>query len=293
LSKRFNSFKHGAFVSGCLPWEDEDAFQNLVTSCRKQFHPQGDLEEEIVFGIADLYWRKRRLRNGLTLTAMGKDPREIARNSEAGGGNPEKPPIIATTKEMLEAVHGKISFEYLEQRTAAATQNVPPLSVYEPESQLSILKAEAALDRQIKNAIQQLTVGKDYSRLYCTSTNQSEATEPAHNILENLDDCSEHAKPAARAKPEHVAGDLNCQTDPVADSDSSDHDLTESSDPEAECDGAVAESTLQTDVVETPNTDPEPTPTQREASVPQPAAPQLRLNERHPLEGYLWPDQRH
>jgi hypothetical protein len=184
---------------------------------------------------------------------------------------------------MLAAIEGTISFEFLEQRTAAATQKSLPCSVYEPESQISLLKAEAAIDRQIKNAIQQLTVMKEYDQLYCTREPESmKAIEPrtqvpeielAHDILERIDDRSEQAKPAGEPETDTPAGDLESQTDPATEKNVSEPDLPseKSSECEDERGGAVTEPTLQPEV-EAPSSDSE-APTQPD---PESAPPPVR-----------------
>jgi len=60
---RFNAVSHGIlsrFV--VLPWEDADAYQELLESLMVEHRPEGRTEEHLVEEIAGVFWRKRRLR---------------------------------------------------------------------------------------------------------------------------------------------------------------------------------------------------------------------------------------
>jgi hypothetical protein len=60
-SKRPNAQKHGAF-STCptIPGEDPHEFQELHSALIDEWRPSGPSEEDAVFSLADLMWRKRR-----------------------------------------------------------------------------------------------------------------------------------------------------------------------------------------------------------------------------------------
>ena len=53
--------KHGAFsVCPTIPGEDPREFQELHSALIDEWQPSGPSEEDAVFSLADLMWRKRR-----------------------------------------------------------------------------------------------------------------------------------------------------------------------------------------------------------------------------------------
>ena len=59
--KHPNAQKHGAFsVCPTIPGEDPREFQELHTGLIDEWQPAGPSEEDAVFSLADLMWRKRR-----------------------------------------------------------------------------------------------------------------------------------------------------------------------------------------------------------------------------------------
>jgi hypothetical protein len=61
--RRPNARKHGAFSSMCptIPGEDPREFQELHSALIDEWQPCGPSEEDAVFSLADLMWRKRRV----------------------------------------------------------------------------------------------------------------------------------------------------------------------------------------------------------------------------------------
>jgi hypothetical protein len=63
-----NALSHGAYSSlVILPWEDLQQFEELHKSFQEDLDPNGALEEETVFDLACLHWKKRRLNVGSQL----------------------------------------------------------------------------------------------------------------------------------------------------------------------------------------------------------------------------------
>jgi hypothetical protein len=59
---------HGVYASDVvLDWENEQDFKDLFENLRAEFCPNGASEEEAVFDIASLMWKKRRLNVGSQL----------------------------------------------------------------------------------------------------------------------------------------------------------------------------------------------------------------------------------
>jgi hypothetical protein len=63
-----NALSHGVFASDVvLDWENKEDFEDLLENLRAEFCPNGASEEEAVFDIASLIWKKRRLNVGSQL----------------------------------------------------------------------------------------------------------------------------------------------------------------------------------------------------------------------------------
>jgi hypothetical protein len=78
-----NALSHGVYASDVvLPWEREEDFERLHQNLRGEFCPDGASEEEAVFEIATLYWKKRRLNVGSQLAFHGHP--DAAALAEAG-----------------------------------------------------------------------------------------------------------------------------------------------------------------------------------------------------------------
>jgi hypothetical protein len=57
-----NALSHGAYSSAViLPWENAEEFKDLHEGLREEYLPSGRSEEEDVFDLACLRWKKRRL----------------------------------------------------------------------------------------------------------------------------------------------------------------------------------------------------------------------------------------
>jgi hypothetical protein len=69
-----NALSHGLYASDVvLAWENEQDFKDLRESLRGEFCPDGASEEEAVFDLACLHWKKRRLNVGSQL-AFHRNP---------------------------------------------------------------------------------------------------------------------------------------------------------------------------------------------------------------------------
>jgi hypothetical protein len=73
MTKKSNqsALVHGFYSSDIvLPWERAEDFQNLLEGIRLDFMPTGTTEDEIVFEIASLQWKKRRLYRSQQLAVL-------------------------------------------------------------------------------------------------------------------------------------------------------------------------------------------------------------------------------
>lgn len=73
MSKKFNqnALVHGVYSSDIvLPWERAEDFNELLQGIRSDFKPNGTTEDDIVFEIADLHWKKRRINRALQLAFL-------------------------------------------------------------------------------------------------------------------------------------------------------------------------------------------------------------------------------
>ena len=69
--KNRNSLVHGVYSSDVvLPWERAEDFYELLEGIRLDFKPNGAAEDDIVFEIAVLHWKKRRINRALQLTFL-------------------------------------------------------------------------------------------------------------------------------------------------------------------------------------------------------------------------------
>ena len=65
-----NALVHGVYSSDVtLPWENAEEFRQHLAGLRNDLYPEGTLENDIVFDMACLSWKKRRL-NRLTQLAL-------------------------------------------------------------------------------------------------------------------------------------------------------------------------------------------------------------------------------
>ncbi len=61
--RRFNAVKHGVLSRyTVLPWEDPDAYGDLLDALVAEHNPEGPTEEHLVEELTGVLWRKRRLR---------------------------------------------------------------------------------------------------------------------------------------------------------------------------------------------------------------------------------------
>ena len=62
-ANRFNAVKHGVLSQYVvLPWEDADAYSDLLDALVAEHGPEGPTETHLVEELAGIIWRKRRLR---------------------------------------------------------------------------------------------------------------------------------------------------------------------------------------------------------------------------------------
>ncbi|MGC2318975.1 MAG: hypothetical protein WA615_21170 [Bradyrhizobium sp.] len=81
-----NALSHGAYAQDfVLPWENERDFVDLHKGLRDELEPDGPSEEEVVLGVAGLYWKKRRLAIGSQL-AYRHHPDAAALTKAGEGG---------------------------------------------------------------------------------------------------------------------------------------------------------------------------------------------------------------
>ena len=60
---RFNATRHGILSRhAVLPWESQAEYEKLLEALYQEHEPQGPTQEDLVQELADIIWRKRRLR---------------------------------------------------------------------------------------------------------------------------------------------------------------------------------------------------------------------------------------
>jgi hypothetical protein len=65
-----NALSHGAYSSEViLPWENAQDFKDLHEELREELFASGRSEEETIFDLACLHWKKRRLNVAFQLAA--------------------------------------------------------------------------------------------------------------------------------------------------------------------------------------------------------------------------------
>jgi hypothetical protein len=61
-----NALTHGCYASEVvMPWENSNEFDDMLTSYLDEFCSEGESEKAVVFELASLQWKKRRLEAGL------------------------------------------------------------------------------------------------------------------------------------------------------------------------------------------------------------------------------------
>ena len=82
-----NALSHGAYAQDfVLPWENEQDFVDLHKGLRDELEPDGPSEEEVVLGVAGLYWKKGDSQSGHSwLIATIPTPPLLPRQARAVG----------------------------------------------------------------------------------------------------------------------------------------------------------------------------------------------------------------
>ena len=61
-----NALTHGFYATDVvLPWENQQEFDDLLQGFQDEYCPDGVSEESVVFDLASLHWKKRRLEAGI------------------------------------------------------------------------------------------------------------------------------------------------------------------------------------------------------------------------------------
>jgi len=202
-----NAIIHGLYSdSVVLEGEKPEEFRDLLEAYRNEYSPEGVSEEEAVFDLASLCWKKRRLETGLQ-QALNKQ-RALSSTADASGDGWDSVADVtrAMAKSQIKAAEvacdlilkqlgerfvrpdeandsGGIEFEKL---TALAKEVndfskeliVPILHVvekqkldqieraYNPDIMEQALKIHAEFDRRIEKALKRLVMIKDYKKFY-------------------------------------------------------------------------------------------------------------------------------
>jgi len=185
-NKSHNALVHGAYsTEAVLPWESAEELERLYESLRWDFAPETPYQEQIVREIAELQFKKLRLRASELLEAYKAHcPAELAEAAEHGirgladfiskqvegkrGG------VIATTSQMLDLIRKKIPREALPAIPPAPAEQGIVERVYDPERMMKYIRAEAAIDALIKQKTARLVMLKEYQRLYNVPKNAGE-----------------------------------------------------------------------------------------------------------------------
>ena len=81
-----NALKHAVYSTDIvLSWESKSEFEALLQALREDYNPQGASEEEAVFDLASLHWKKRRLNIGSKLAFHRQSGSEKLTEASKGG----------------------------------------------------------------------------------------------------------------------------------------------------------------------------------------------------------------
>jgi hypothetical protein len=81
-----NALKHAVYSTDIvLSWESKLEFEALHQAFREDYNPQGASEEEAVFDLASLHWKKRRLNIGSKLAFHRQSGSEKLTEASKGG----------------------------------------------------------------------------------------------------------------------------------------------------------------------------------------------------------------
>ena len=185
-NKSNNALSHGLYArDAVLPWEDADAFAAFHQSLRNELRPDGPLEEETVFDIAELHWRKRRLTRGGVLPFYKEPPPpkmvEAARGDVAelaayltDPANAAQRSFVATGSEMLDYIKSRFKGSG---SSTGDMSNAPPMlgtptsssveRAYDPVRMEAQLKTEMRIDARIAKLMGRLMGLKAYKELHC------------------------------------------------------------------------------------------------------------------------------
>lgn len=206
VTKPKNGLVHGVYVSDMiLPWERKQEFKELLAGLRKDFEPIGALENDIVFDIASLSWRKRRvncvmqlalLQNSFAASAEDSGKRSVDgirsdldfQRYRQGRQNKKFMTAVSNLSEAMTSLAegvknkkgiGKVganiryALRVLEEvqptiATASQTQNTAEFFDMGPciEAFSKAFELEARLSGLIDKAIQRLVMAREFQRQY-------------------------------------------------------------------------------------------------------------------------------
>ena len=215
-----NALTHGLYAGeAVLPWEDADAFAAFRQAIREELNPSGPLEEQLVYDIAELQWRKRRLAFGFLLPYYKTTP-PAALLEAAKGGLVELARYLADTKTAGAGTilaTGTQIIDYIKARAAGGANTeakLPPTQpeessprsvvdqAYDPSAVERFLKVEAMIDNRVAKALTRLVGLKEYKIIYRTPVSAAEAaTALAPPAEETSVD-----KPSANTEPTRPSG---------------------------------------------------------------------------------------
>jgi ribosomal protein S13 len=197
VKQRKNALAHGVYASDLfLPGENTAEFDLLLEEVRRDLNPHGTLDNETVFEIANLQWRKRRVQRyvqikllqtplALKIEATGRQSaRGISRALDATCEKDTTSPndrfqsAISTVQNVYKYLNKRKGAKALAKHVQALQSEIENLlremAVAKKQSDvadvLTILqwacKVEAELDAEVDRKIKRLVMLNEYYRLY-------------------------------------------------------------------------------------------------------------------------------
>jgi hypothetical protein len=212
---KYSNTLHGAYCADIiLPGEKSEDFEALLSGTRSDFEPRGTTQDIIVFEIADLFWKKRRVSQLLqfefdALFALeGEQSQQQHGDDICGSIKPNQTNLatqfsdaIASLRELLNknGSLGKLGanlrfvlreIEELRPIIEAGARSADEAKKIERTRCLDRIRAlcelDARLDAQIDKKIQRLVIIKEYQRQYGHgSTVKLLPQPPAHATAPN------------------------------------------------------------------------------------------------------------
>jgi hypothetical protein len=186
-----NALSHGAYSQDfVLPWENEQDFVDFHKGLRTELEPDGPSEEEVVLGIAGLYWKKRRLVIGSQLAyRYHPDAAALTKAGEGGwSGVSEYLHCTSSKMETFRDILGRIAKAQaiaLQTALASVGESLAGLESSSDASEKLDAYGESRREARIARENEQLEILKGFTSVI--SDIGADVMIPAMKIVESQD----------------------------------------------------------------------------------------------------------